>query len=299
MHNEKDVLIKKVPIHNPNALTYLEKSKLLIKSKGQHAHIYSYISRSSGVIFTTGITLEGARQVGILQSIADAVGISLPEPIGLLSMVGGGALIVLIAILRTGQIALSFLDRQFEKLRDRHLKGLRAIEASIEDLAKIRQAGAAVTGDHTFVPLKTMEWLFNKNRKYIRAWVENAGTEANIGCFYIVAPITSKACKKMTAGKITKNRELTPSDVCKTFKNALGLYVIEVFGANRMSKASILYLLRTDMVKEILKSRGMRYVFTRPVNDFGLRQVEKLGFRPIGPHPHDMRCLDLYSEDRE
>lgn len=297
MHKKEEILSSEIPINNHSALAYLEKSRILIRRKGKNNRIYSYISRIAGAVFTTGITLEGARQVGILQKIATNAGFSIPDQVGLLMMLGGSTLLALIVILRTGQFASSIFDHQFEKLRDRHLTGLRSIEATNDNLLKIRQAGSLATGDHTFVPLRTMEWLFGKNEDYIKAWVKNSNADENIGCFYIVAPITKMACKKMLDGRIAKNRDLTQSDVCKYFKNSFGLYVIEVFGADRMSKAAILYLLRSDMVKEILKSKGMRYVFTRPVNDFGLRQVTKLGFQPIGPHPYDMQYIDLYTEN--
>ncbi|MCA9468727.1 MAG: hypothetical protein KC643_25260 [Nitrospira sp.] len=281
---------------NSKAQLYLAASKVAIKKTSEMNKWQVKFLRSGSFFVTLGITLEGARQIGLPEQLKAYI--NIPDFLGLL-LVGVGLIFfvvwIIIALWKNASIAL---DRQFQKFREAHLRGLHLQEPTHELLSKVRKRGIEVTGDNTFIPLETMQWLVDKNKLYVKAWASSSTDDKihskNIGCFYIVAPLTKKACEKMLIRSIQRNRDLTPNDVCKSFKRAHGLYVIEVFGTNFILKGSILYLLRTEMLQEIFKSTTLRFIFTRPVNNFGLRQVCKLGFLSIGPHPYDMKMLDLW-----
>ncbi|MCW5619210.1 MAG: hypothetical protein KIS65_08390 [Nitrosomonas sp.] len=288
-------------IENSRALDYLYESRLLIRKNNTINRSYKSLLKISALFITTGITLEGARQAGFIQKIIENqpfFATAYIDYAGFVIFLTGIFFLVMALLIRSAQRMSSQFEALTQQLREKHLVSLKAVDPTIENLARIRKAGASATGVDTFVTIETLQWLAEKNRHYINAWAHsNPGeTHDDIACCYIVAPLTQSACKKMLNRGIRKNKDLLPSDVCSDYKRAAGIYIIEVYGAGRLSRAAILYLLRSDMIHEILHSRSIRYLFARPVNDFGLKQVSKLDFQAIGPHPYDMKVLDLYSK---
>ncbi len=288
-------------IENFRALDYLYESRLLIRKNNTINRSYKSLLKISALFITSGVTLEGARQVGFTQKILEHQSFfatAYIDYVGFVIFLTGIFFLVMAVLIQSAQKISSQFEALTQHLREKHLVSLKAVDPTIENLARIRKAGAPETGDNVFVPIETLQWLAEKNRHYIGAWARSnpAGETHDIACCYIVAPLTQRACKKMLNRGIRKNKDLQPSDVCSDYKRAAGIYIIEVYGAGRLSKAAILYLLRSDMIHEILHSRSIRYLFARPVNGFGLNQVSKLGFQPIGPHPYDMKVLDLYSK---
>ncbi len=290
-------------IENLRALDYLYESRLLIRKNNTINRSYKSLLKVSALFITSGVTLEGARQAGFIQKILENQSFFATAYIdyaGFLVFLTGIFFLVMALLIQSAQRISSQFEALTHQLREKHLVSLKVVDLTIKNLARVRKTGASVTGDDTFIPIETMQWLIEKNQRYISAWAHNTPEDVyDIACFYIVAPLTKNACKKMFDRRIRKNKDLLPSDVCNDYKHAAGIYIIEVYGAGRLSRAAILYLLRSDMVHEILHSRSIRYLFTRPVNAFGAKQVSKLGFQPIGPHPYDMKVLDLYSKQDE
>ncbi len=285
-------------IENFRALDYLYQSRLLIRKNNAINRSAKSLFKAAALFVTAGITLEGARQAGFIQKLMESqsfLATAYIDYAGFAVFLTGIFLFVMALVIRSAQRLSSQFETLTQQLREKHLVSLKAVDLTPGNLARIRQAGAAATGDDTFVSLETLQWLAQKNPRAISAWAHsNSGQADDIACCYVVAPLTRSACQKMLNREIRKNKDLLPSDVSSSYKHAAGIYIIEVYGAGRLSRAAVLYLLRSDMIHEILRSRSIRYLFARPVNDFGLKQVSKLGFQPIGPHPHDMKVLDLY-----
>lgn len=286
-------------IENFRALDYLYQSRLLIRKNNAINRSAKSLFNAAALFVTAGITLEGARQAGFIQKLIEnqfSFATTYIDYAGFAVFLIGIFLFVMALVIRSAQRISSQFETLTQQLREKHLVSLKAVDPIPGNLVRIRQAGAAATGDDTFVSLETLQWLAQKHPRAISAWAHsNPGQAQDIACCYIVAPLTRNACNKMLSREIRKNKDLLPSDVCGSYKRAAGIYIIEVYGAGRLSRAAVLYLLRSDMIHEILRSRSIRYLFARPVNDFGLKQVSKLGFQPIGPHPYDMKVLDLYA----
>jgi len=176
--------------------------------------------------------------------------------------------------------------RLLEGYRNAHVRKLVPVPIDKQCLDNIRALGSATTGDDTFVLRSTLGWLSKHTPGSVRAWTID-GQGGDIRCFYVVAPLSKAGVERMLSRQLKKNRDLQQSDVCRTFARASGMYVIEVWGADDRAKAAILAALKIDSTEHLLHSR-IGYLFSRPVNEFGQRQLEKTHFQRLGIGDREM-----------
>jgi glutamyl-tRNA reductase len=205
-------------------------------------------------------------------------------PIWIWILIGAAGLLLcgLAAILRTRLWA----TRLLEGYHDAHVRRLIPLPVDGSCLDRIHELGAGTTGEDTFVLRSTLAWLSKQTPESVRAWTMD-GQNGDVRCFYVVAPLNSVGIKRMLSRDLKKNRDLRKDDVCRTFRRASGMYIIEVWGADDRAKAAILAALKIDTTEHLLRSK-IGYIFSRPVNRFGQRQIEKAHFQRLGKGDREM-----------
>lgn len=145
----------------------------------------------------------------------------------------------------------------------------------------------------SFVRMQTLSWLLAVDAGYICGWgggATHAKRNPQTICFFVLAPLSRAGVRAMETGSLKKNRDLLPEHVARSFGRSCGLYIIEVFGSTFFQKGAILYLLQKQLERKLAKKLfGRDYaLFTRPVNEFGYRQVKRFGFENLGSSIYEM-----------
>jgi hypothetical protein len=147
----------------------------------------------------------------------------------------------------------------------------------------------------SFVRKEALRWLIATNPEYVQAWGTvkrgwHQAAEYGGVCFFVLAPLSAAGRDAMEARTIKKNKDLRPEHVAPSFAKSRGLYIIEVFGSSFFGKGAILHLLRrrldSKLKRKLLDPRFK--IFTRPVNEFGYRQVRRYGFKNLGDSSYEM-----------
>lgn len=145
----------------------------------------------------------------------------------------------------------------------------------------------------SFVRTQTLNWLLNTNEEYVCAWtdgVDSSNRDPQRICFFVLAPLSRAGVDAIESGAIKKNKDLKPEHIARSFGRSCGLYIIEVFGSTFFQKGAVLHLLQRHLERKLAnKLSDLNYaLFTRPVNRFGQRQVERFGFENLGDSVYEM-----------
>lgn len=178
-----------------------------------------------------------------------------------------------------------------------HLRRLEPVDLDRERLIPLVFDHGDARNPGSFVRKETLGWLMAANPEYVQAWGTAKrgwhGTAEYGGlCFFVLAPLTAQGRDAMEARAIKKNKDLRPEHVAASFTKSRGLYIIEVFGSSFFGKGAILHLLRRRLDRRLKrKLLDPRFkIFTRPVNEFGYRQVRRYGFKNLGDSSYEMHA---------
>lgn len=181
---------------------------------------------------------------------------------------------------------------------NKKLEKLKLLDLNESNLSRLREFGAAVrvaqTGKDSFITQALLGDLFKLNKRCVMAWVgeQRGGAQMpDFVCFYVVAPLNMSGCRDLLAGKIKTNRDLEAKHLSKRPGLASGLYVIEVYGNDFIGRGAILHFIANRILAGLASYDSLKYIFARPVNAYGRKQMEKYGFENIGVAPFDMHVL--------
>ena len=213
-----------------------------------------------------------------------------------LALTVAGAILVVVAYLMS-DIRL-WWQRRVANLWPKYflLRKLEPVDLPNADLLDFIFCHGDARNPGSFVRPETLRWLSAINAAYVCAWAEarpghtKGQAKYDRPCFFVIAPLSRAGRSAMDKRVIKKNKDLLPEHVAKSFGKSCGLYIIEVFGASFFEKGAILYLLQRTLEKNFLRklSDAQFKIYTRPVNEFGYRQVKRFGFKNLGDTSYEM-----------
>ncbi len=171
----------------------------------------------------------------------------------------------------------------------------RVRESPARLIDRLRGLGARGATTETFIRRETLAFLLDKNSDYVQAWGQRL--EGNAGqpeyadvCFFVVAPLNDAGLKDMLPDsigqrKIRNNNCLEPKHVAKNPARCEALYIIELFGQGKRSRAAASSRLFEYLDHALgAKLAGSRFrIFARPATDDGVRVTWALLVQESGP----------------
>ncbi|MDA8095855.1 MAG: hypothetical protein M0T84_18500, partial [Betaproteobacteria bacterium] len=204
--------------------------------------------------------------------------------LGVVCLVGGYAIQYVNGTLQAASARLWHKYIRLRRLEPVDLDPERLIQLVFE-LGDARNPGS-------FVRKETLRWLLRTNPQYVQAWgvASSGGQNYRSVCFFVVAPLNARGRGDMESRAIKKNKDLHTEHVAPSFTKCSALYIIEVFGSSFFSKGAVLHLLGRCLERKLSRNLldGRLKVFTRPVNEFGYRQIRRYGFTNLGDATYEM-----------
>lgn len=178
-------------------------------------------------------------------------------------------------------------------------------------IERLRRLGAQGLTVETFIRRETLAFLLERNGNYVQAWGKRV--EGNTGqteyadiCFFVVAPLNEAGLKDMlpnAAGdrKIRNNKGLEQKHVVKDPTRCVALYVIELFGQGRRSRAAASSRLFEYLDQTLgAKLAGPHFcIFARPATDDGLRVTGHYSFKNLGEGEKEMHAWQAPDEGQD
>lgn len=177
---------------------------------------------------------------------------------------------------------------------------VRIKEAPKSITERVRSLGAQGLTIDTFVSKGTLAILLEMNANYVQAWGVPVDQRGGIpgytdACFFVVAALNSNGVKAMLPDsngvrQIRSNKDLKPEHIAKNPQRCQGIYVIELFGQRRRSRAAA----SSKLLEYLNRTFGNRMtdqhfrIFARPATSDGKRVTSDYSFENLGGSEKDM-----------